>query len=622
MPGPYRFQLSPKKQRIAINFYLSLIAFYSFISAVYLVNVLIKLTVKNSFGTYFELISAPIDRSLIYLLGFMSMLYITIKLRRRIIPLLLLFVCTFASYLVSMQIVDTFIILANFTALTWWLTSSKPFMIMNRRETISLFIVYLTLTLIIIEFLSLVCWFIFPLSPQLSQEGICRHVVDLETKMFLLTGCLAPLLAVIFLFLWIAKFLSHCSLSKRFFTFFTQNFSRLNNHHKKPIVSSLLIYSMILSFLVTFYPYSPGLNTDMHPIGVDIPLYKNWLEKLGNVNLFDAFIMSFSEYPDRSLSLFIIYFVKYISGLPALTVVQFLPIILGPALVLSVYIFAQKTIGANNVSSFTAFLAVSSFHVSIGMYAGFLSNWMALIELYLFASFFFGFLKEKSYRELIAASFLSFSLLFTHSWTWEMTMGVLIIYLLFSLIRRKSRKNFSLEIQALSAIILISVLAGLVRNYALGRLAGGFEALKLAQKMVSVSSLASFWEDTFYLFLHTMYGFFVNPLAFLLAVLGGFTIILDDRPVNRYLTSWLIFSSLFFVLTSGWSVKSRILFNMPLPIFESLGLVVTGNIIQKFFGFNKGVLIKNLVTLLILLISLNYAFRCSFAMSQLTYNLF
>jgi hypothetical protein len=62
-------------------------------------------------------------------------------------------------------------------------------------------------------------------------------------------------------------------------------------------------------------------------------------------------------------------------------------------------------------------------------------------------------------------------------------------------------------------------------------------------------------------------------MALLLAVLGSFIIVSDDTPVNRYLTAWLLGSCIFFVLGSGWGMKSRILFNIPLPVLEALGLV-------------------------------------------------
>ena len=617
MPKNKQFQVSFKIRKVMANLYLFLVALYLFLGATYLTNIIINLTVGGSIGPYFEFINDSIDRIMIYALNFTTMLYVVIKFPQKITFFLLLFTYVLAGYFVFIQILDALIMLASFIVLTWLLTGPKPFSVMSRGKTISLVVVYLVLILMVIELLSVVCWLFFPFFPELSQEGTCRYLVDLETKMFLLNGCLAPLFAVFFIFSWTAKFFSRCDPLKRFSNLFIHDSKGLNEvYFKKSFASFLFVCSVAFSFLVVLYPYLPGLNVNAHPIGVDTSLYEKWLTKLGNGNLFSVFTKVFFEHPDRPLSLFIMYLAKRLGGFSALTVAQFFPVILAPLLVLAVYFFMRETSGSNCTPSLAAFLAVSSFHVSVGMYAGFLSNWMALIELYLFMGFFFGFLRKKSYLMMLGALLLSISLLFTHSWTWGMAMGILFVYFVITLFKRKSGGGFLLETQVLFVIIFINVLVGVMRNYALGWSAGDFETLKVAQNVVSTCSLASFWRDVLYTFLHTMYGFFVNPIALFLGILGGLVVVFEDRPVNRYLISWLVCSCIFFVLSSGWVIKSRILFNVPLPVFESLGLTGVGNIIQKTFEPNEASLIRFLTIMFVLLVSLNYAFRCAFAMSQ------
>jgi len=606
-------------QKLMTNFYLFLVALYLLSASAHLINILINLTVGSNIGPYFEFINTPIDRVIVYTLNFVTMLYITIK-PRKILPILLFLIYVFASYFVFLQMADILIILVSFVALTWLLTSPEPFAMMKRRKVVSLVAIYLILVLVIIEISALTCWLIFPFSPKLSQEGNCKYLVDLETKMFLLAGCLAPVFTVLFLFSWIIKLLLlRFNLSRRLLTLFTQSKKNSNIAYlKKPFPLLLLVGSIVLSFLVTFYPYMPGLNPDTHPIGVDFPFYEEWLMKSSNKDFFSVLTNSFFEHPGRPLSLLILYLVKCVSGLTALTIVQFFPLILGPVLVLSVYFFMREVNNPWYVPSLAAFLSVASFHISVGMYGFFLSNWMALIELYLFMGFYFSSLRKKSCLRMAAALLLSICLLFTHSWTWGMAIGVLFIYLLFTIIsKRKKRSESKFEIRILIILILVNVLVCIVRNYTLGWAAGDFETLKTAQKIVSTSALGFFWEDLLYTFLHTMYGFFVNPMALLLAVLGGLIIAFDDKPVNRYLTSWLVASSIFFVLGSGSMIKSRILLNVPLPVFESLGLIGITRVIQRVFEHNKASLIKILMILFVLLVSLNYAFRCAFVMSQI-----
>jgi len=600
------------------DLYLFLVALFFFFGAAHVANILISLTVGPDIGLYFEFINGTYDRVMVYALNFIAIVYVTIRLPRKSISLLSL-LALFAGYFTFMQVVDLLVVLGSFFALTWWLTSPKPFVSTSRRRALSMIVFYLILIIIVIELLSLICWLIFPVFPQLSQGGSYRYVVDLETKMFLLTGSLAPLLAVLFLFSWVAKPFFHYKFSKRFsFDPVTPNIDRPTNvRNLKRLVYLLLVCSFVLSFLVTVYPYLPELNGDMHPIGVDVHAYRTWLLNLGNEGLLNALKNSFFQNPDRPLSLFTMYLAKYVSGLSALTVAEFFPVVLAPLLVLAAYFFTREALGSDLVASLAAFLSVSSFNVSVGMYAGSLSNWMAIIESYLFMGFFFGSLRKKSHPRMLTALLLSISLLFTHSLTWGMTLGILFVYLLLTLFRARFGGDSRFEIQGLLVIILVNIIVGALRNIALGWSVGNFETLQVAQSTVSIGSLTSFWTNTLYTFFQAMYGFFVNPMALSLAVLGGFVAVHSDRPLNRYLMSWLVCSSIFFVLGSASVIQSSILFNIPLPVFESFGLIAASSVVRRYSHPDKSSSIGTLIILSALLVSLNYALRCAFAMSQL-----
>ena len=604
-------------QKIANNVYLLLVALYSLLASAQLINILVNLTAGSEVGTFFEFINAPIDRTVVYALTFVTMLYITAKLRKTPI-LFLVFAYCLAGYFVFIQTVDMLIILTSFVALVWFLTGPKPFSTMPRKKAISLVVVYLLLILVIVEVSALICWFIFPFAPELGQMGACKYIVDLETKMFLLTASLAPVFTLLFLFSWTTKpFFPRYNILRRLHTVFTQgNNSPKNVYMKKAIPLLLLASPVILSFLVALYPFAPRLNANMNPIGVDFPFYEELLKKSANQDFFSVITGFFFELPDRPLSLFLMYFVKCASGLPASTVVQFSPLILAPALVAAAYFFMHETKTLIHASLLAAFLAVFSFHVTVVMYGFLLSNWMALIGSYLFMGFYFSSIQKKSYTRRAVALLLSISLLFTHSWTWGMSIGVLAVYLLLTMIHhRKNLTAIRFESRLLIILILINVAVCVTRNYILGLSAGNFEALRLVQNTVSVGALESFGHDLLYTLFHTMYGLFVNPMALLLAVFGSFIMVSDDTPVNRYLTAWLLGSCIFFVLGSGWVIKSRILVNLPLPVLEAVGLVGITYMVKKIFEPDKASVINLLVISFILLAGLNYAFRGAFEMA-------
>jgi len=604
-------------QKITNNFYLLLVALYFLLASAQLINILVNLTVGSEVGTFFEFINAPIDRIIVYALNVVTMLYITAKLRK-ILPVFLVLAYCLAGYFAFMQTADIAIILTTFVALVWFLTSPKPFSTMPRKKAISLIVIYLLLILVIVEVSALICWFIVPFAPELGQIGASKSLLDLETKLFLLTGSLAPVFTLLFLFSWTTRpFFPRYNILRRLRNLFTQDDNCPKDVNKKRGFRLLfLACPIILSFLVALYPFAPRLNVNMNPIGVDFSAYEEMLTKSANEDFFKVTTGLFFEKPDRPLSLFLIYLVKCASGLPASTVIQFSPLILAPALVAAVYFFVHETKTLSHTSLLATFLAVFSFHITAVMYGFLLSNWMALIELYMFMGFYFSSMNKKSYARMAIALLLSVSLLFTHSWTWGMSIGVLAAYLLLTMIHhRKNLTAIRFETQFLIILILVNVAVCITRNYVLGMSAGNFEALRLAQSTVSVGALESFGHDLLYTLFHTMYGLFVNPTALLLAVLGSFIIVSDDTPVNRYLTAWLLGSCIFFVLGSGWVIKSRILVNLPLPVLDALGLVGVTYMVKKVFEPDKASLINLLVISFILLAGLNYAFRGAFEMA-------
>jgi hypothetical protein len=298
-------------------------------------------------------------------------------------------------------------------------------------------------------------------------------------------------------------------------------------------------------------------------------------------------------------------------------VVQASPLILCPILVLAVYFFMRETDSSGWTALFAMFLTVSSFQVTVGMFAFYLANWMALIELFLFMGLYLGSLRKKSWPRIGAMVLLSILMLFTHSWTWGMAMGAIILYLILMVAFKRKRlmKENRVEVQILILLIVTNGLVGIARNYALGLSAGSFETVRAAQSTVSVGALGSFWDSLVFTFMQGMDGFFVNSIALFLAVVGGFIIALGDRPVNRFLTSWLIVSSIAFVLSSGWTMKSRILFDTPFQVFEALGLIGVSRAVGRVSEPTVNPSLKLMIILFVMLATLNYAFRCAFVVS-------
>jgi len=67
---------------------LFLVALYFLLASAQLINTLVNLTVGSDIGIFFEFVNPSTDRIIVYALNFVTILYITTKLRK-ILPVFL-----------------------------------------------------------------------------------------------------------------------------------------------------------------------------------------------------------------------------------------------------------------------------------------------------------------------------------------------------------------------------------------------------------------------------------------------------------------------------------------------------------------------------------------------------
>jgi asparagine N-glycosylation enzyme membrane subunit Stt3 len=108
---------------------------------------------------------------------------------------------------------------------------------------------------------------------------------------------------------------------------------------------------------------------------------------------------------------------------------DYLPLILGPAIVLVIYLLTRKITSDDNSSILASFLTAVSFQTLVGIYAGFYANWLALIIGYLSFFFLIKFLKESGMLNLAVFYALMIILLFTHVYTGRILAIVMGVFL-------------------------------------------------------------------------------------------------------------------------------------------------------------------------------------------------
>jgi hypothetical protein len=238
-----------------------------------------------------------------------------------------------------------------------------------------------------------------------------------------------------------------------------------------------LLLFMILSIAIALIPHHPAVNKDNQQIGVDTDYYIQWVNPLIDSHDYKQFLQHAfitQSVGDRPLTLIFLFTIAKVTNANLFFIIEHLPVILGPALVLVIYFLTRQLTSNDTASLFSSFLTAISFQPLIGIYAGIYANWFALIIGYLSFVFLFRSLKrpvENNKSDLIIFGTLLILLLFSHLYTWSILVIISAIFLFTMLkLKRYSRRNIML----LLLIVLSCVVVDLFKTIAIGS-AGGFE---------------------------------------------------------------------------------------------------------------------------------------------------
>jgi hypothetical protein len=342
---------------------------------------------------------------------------------------------------------------------------------------------------------------------------------------------------------------------------------------RKTVYLSLILF---LSLVVVFIPHLPIINPDARSIGVDTGYYVNWNRVLSNsTSVNDLFYHAFvtQDQGHRPLSLLFIYSLESITNLDPATVVEYLPLILGPALIIAVYFLARELTSNDHVALLSGFITAVSSQVLIGIYAAFYANWMALILGYLSLVFMFRFLKKGEIRNLATYGLLTLMMLLTHVYTWSILSMVMGTFLLVSVVSRSttmfrtaSRKNAIL----LLLILLSTVAVDIERSVSTGASGGIERDLQLADSLVGFEQLTQRWNNLTYTTVTFVGGLFAN---FIVLGLGLYWLV---RTSTRDYTSifLMIFLSIGILpfLFGEWVIQTRVFYNIPFQIPAAIAL--------------------------------------------------
>jgi hypothetical protein len=397
-------------------------------------------------------------------------------------------------------------------------------------------------------------------------------------EIFILFSSLSPLLLIVTFFSLPLKYLGK-ALFQRISKLHEKNWLRSYDLSQEKLRrrksrTTILLILVLLSISLAIIPQLPTVNKDNQQIGSDSESYAEWITHLRHTNTVQDFIKTaFTDLMrgDRPLSLIILFLTTAVIDAPILDSIEYMPMILGPALVLIIYFFTRELTSNDTSSLFAASLtALGYFQVSMGIYAGFYANWIALLLGYSSLIFLFRFLRTSRKMSLSIFFVLLLATLLSHSYTWTIITIVISIFLIASLLLKLyPRGNTILLLLMVVSTVVIDVTKTLMLESL--RTAGGIKnTISLAQSRITLKEFSHVWETLVDATQHHFGGIFSNFM-----ILG---LVIYWLMRSNLRTHYNMFIAVFLIIgipplfLGDWIVQSRVFYNIPFQVPAAIAL--------------------------------------------------
>lgn len=352
------------------------------------------------------------------------------------------------------------------------------------------------------------------------------------------------------------------------------------------VKSELILLSLVvlLSIIVVLIPHLPTINKDNQQVGVDTGAYVVWLNTLKESGTLPVFLKNvFVEQSggDRPISLIFLFTLHTITKVDPFYVVEYSPLVLAPALVITMYFLVRQLTSSNLTSLIASFLTAVSFHTLIGIYAGYYANWFALIPGYLAFLFLFRFLNKGGYKNLIFFGALNILLLFSHVYTWSilaLVQGIVLIIMIVRPTQAGARRSAIILLIA----VLFTVAIDAAKMSAFGTSSGIDKDVRLAGVFTGFDQFASRWNNLSYTTISYVGGQFANFLIFGLGLYWLFSSTTQNQ-LSIFIMVFLTMGILPFLI-GEYTIQARVFYDIP---FQLPAAIAVTRIINQGKSFSK-----------------------------------
>ncbi|MFL6407915.1 MAG: hypothetical protein ACJ71F_12680 [Nitrososphaeraceae archaeon] len=330
---------------------------------------------------------------------------------------------------------------------------------------------------------------------------------------------------------------------------------------------------MLLSLVIGLIPHQPQINLDNRQIGVDTDYYVKWTNALTHAADYREFIHQafvVQSFGDRPLTLIFLFTIaKILNVANFYSIVEHVPLILGPLLVLAVFFLTRELTSNEKQALLASFLTSISFQVTVGIYAGFYANWFALIIGYLSFVFLLRSLRYSSNKlNLAIFSLLLIALLFTHVHTWSVIVVVMSVFLIIMI---KAKHYYKKRIVLLFIILSSSVVLDIVKTSITGSMTGIEKDMEFAK--ATGTGLEQFiirWTNLTRSVYSFLGGQFSNFIIFSLGLYWLFQS--NTRDISTVFLMIFLSIGLIAFLIGDYRVQARIFYDIPFQIPAAIAL--------------------------------------------------
>ena len=461
------------------------------------------------------------------------------------------------------------------------------------------------LFLIIVEALSAIRWTTYPIFYSPMYSDITWTFSKLDSFLFYsfntTLGSFAILLFIFSFPLSILPFIRVKIQGKKLLI--TIHKTRENNDLKISINEKLALASSFLILLyLSYYAYLPSLNPEGKPVSVDLVFYKEYLEKFKALGFNqNGFTYLLQDTGGGRATIVLLTYIVNIFLQDTAEAIKFSYFLASYLLVLSTYISLKTTTKNKKLATTSVYFSTFSIQTVVGLYAGYLANWIAISLLLLSLTCFSMAFKEKKY--IIPSILFSALALFSHPWSWTITiLAVLLLLPLNHLLAKlKLRKTYNKQ-EAL--LILGFFLANLVLDTAkqnlLNSLGGAHADYTITVTTFSPTNIFTIERNLHYLTQILVGGYTTNILIFLASTIGATQLLKYEDPFFDTLYLILPIAATPFIFVDA-TTQSRLIYFLPTNIYTTLG---THKILTKLEEKTQ-----NKAFLLAILHQLNYTLR-------------